>query len=41
MIDVLLELWDDLPWYGRVVVFGMIPAQLLFLACLCLSAVAS
>jgi hypothetical protein len=26
---MIWELWDDLPWYGRVVIFGMIPLSLL------------
>ena len=25
VLDFISELWDDLPWYGRVAFFGIVP----------------
>ena len=29
MIDFLCDLWEDTPPFGRIVIFGMLPATLL------------
>ncbi|MEU4825087.1 hypothetical protein AB0H37_24715 [Actinomadura sp. NPDC023710] len=29
MIDELIDLWHDAPWYARAVFFGVVPASVL------------